>query len=277
MIQRKNLSPALVVALVALFVSLGGTAVAAAVVPLAKRALMADRAKQADVATNARRLGGKTAAQIAAQSRGARGAQGAQGPAGPAGPLGPKGDAGSAGPQGPAGPQGAAGAQGQRGDKGAVGDGIHLAGAVATVGDLPATGTAGDAYLIAGDLHVWDGARWVNAGPVQGAEGPKGDTGDTGPQGPQGAQGPVGPAGPSASVAVRTAPFSLAANDADLFTVQCAAGEKAVSGGFTYLSNALVLASDTVPMASGNGWELFLVNFDDTLDVTGTLKAVCLA
>jgi hypothetical protein len=50
-------SPALVVALLALFVSLAGTAVAAGVVPLAKRALVAD---------NAKKLGGKTRAQVAA-------------------------------------------------------------------------------------------------------------------------------------------------------------------------------------------------------------------
>jgi hypothetical protein len=51
-------SPALVLAAVALFVALGGTAVAASVVPLAKRALVAD---------NAKKLGGKTPAQLAAQ------------------------------------------------------------------------------------------------------------------------------------------------------------------------------------------------------------------
>ena len=50
-------SPALAVALLALFVSLAGTAVAAGVVPLAKRAL---------VANNAKKLGGKTRAQVAA-------------------------------------------------------------------------------------------------------------------------------------------------------------------------------------------------------------------
>jgi hypothetical protein len=42
-------SPALAISVMALFVSLGGTAVAAGVVPLAKRALTADRAKVSDV------------------------------------------------------------------------------------------------------------------------------------------------------------------------------------------------------------------------------------
>jgi len=50
-------SPALVVASLALLVALSGTAVAAGVVPLAKRALVSD---------NAKKLQGKTAIQIAA-------------------------------------------------------------------------------------------------------------------------------------------------------------------------------------------------------------------
>ena len=66
----KRPSPALVVALLALFVSLSGTAVAAGVVPLAKRALSADKAKVAD---NAKKLEGQAAAalvQKAAQTPG---------------------------------------------------------------------------------------------------------------------------------------------------------------------------------------------------------------
>jgi len=50
-------SAAMIVALLALFVALGGTAVAAGVVPIAKRALVAD---------NAKKLNGLTAGQIAA-------------------------------------------------------------------------------------------------------------------------------------------------------------------------------------------------------------------
>ena len=58
-LRMKRPSPALVVATVALFVALGGTAgaVVNAAVPLAKRALVAD---------NAKKLGGQTSAQIAA-------------------------------------------------------------------------------------------------------------------------------------------------------------------------------------------------------------------
>ena len=66
MTVRKRPSPALVVALLALFVSLSGTAVAAGVVPLAKRALTADKAKVAD---NAKKLEGQTAAAIPRRHR----------------------------------------------------------------------------------------------------------------------------------------------------------------------------------------------------------------
>jgi hypothetical protein len=81
-----------VIALLALFGALSGTAVAAGVVPLAKRALSADKAKVAD---NARKLGGKTPAQLRASLRGARGPQGVAGPQGPQGPAGPPTDDGS--------------------------------------------------------------------------------------------------------------------------------------------------------------------------------------
>ena len=54
---RRMPSPALVIAVAALFVSLGGTAVAAGVVPLAKRALVAD---------NAKKVAGQTPAQLLA-------------------------------------------------------------------------------------------------------------------------------------------------------------------------------------------------------------------
>lgn len=65
-------SPALVVAVIALFVALGGTAgaVATQAVPLAKRALVAD---------NAKKLGGQTSAQIVA--RAAAGSANTPGPA----------------------------------------------------------------------------------------------------------------------------------------------------------------------------------------------------
>jgi hypothetical protein len=72
----KRPSPAFVIAMIALFVGLGGTAgaVATQIVPLAKRALVADKAKTATTAKtalsaeNAKKLGGQTSAQLVSQA-----------------------------------------------------------------------------------------------------------------------------------------------------------------------------------------------------------------
>jgi hypothetical protein len=68
MLRIRKPGPAMIVALAALFVALSGSAVAAGIVPLAKRALSADNAKHALVADSAKKLGSQTAAQIAAQA-----------------------------------------------------------------------------------------------------------------------------------------------------------------------------------------------------------------
>jgi len=83
--RMKRPSPALVVAMVALFVALGGTAgaVVTAAVPLAKRALTADKAKVALVAENAKKLGGQTSSQIVSQAASQAVSQASQAP-GPA-------------------------------------------------------------------------------------------------------------------------------------------------------------------------------------------------
>ena len=82
----RSSGPAVVLALIALFVALGDGAVAAGIVPLARHAVTAG------TASNALKLRGKTPAQLAKGLRGPqgpRGPQGAQGPAGPQGPQGP--------------------------------------------------------------------------------------------------------------------------------------------------------------------------------------------
>jgi hypothetical protein len=127
---------------------------------------------------------------------------GPAGPPGPAGPAGSQGPAGTPGAPGATGATGPPGAAGPAGPQGAAGTGINFKGSVATPGDLPATGNAdGDAYtdLSSGDLYVWNGTAWVNAGPFQGPAGPTGPAGAagaTGPAGPSGAQGPTGAQGP---------------------------------------------------------------------------------
>ena len=104
---------------------------------------------------------------------------------------GPKGDTGDTGPEGPQGIQGPAG------------EGIAIAGSVATYGDLPDdldAGDTGDGYLVEADglLYIWSGTSFPADGEgveFQGPQGPQGPQGDTGPQGPQGDPGPTGSTG----------------------------------------------------------------------------------
>ena len=118
-------------------------------------------------------------------------------PRGASGAPGAKGDKGDIGPTGPQGP---AGAKGDKGEAGKDGTGVTIKGSYASEEALKAahpTGTAGDAYLVAGNLYVWSGGDWTNVGEIKGPKGDTGAVGPTGPQGPQGLQGEVGPQGPT--------------------------------------------------------------------------------
>ena len=72
--------------------------------------------------------------------------------------------------------RGVPGPAGPDGPPGTPGAGLHITGVLPSAANLPPTGALGDAYLIAGELHVWD-AAWVNAGPIQGPPGPPGHPG----------------------------------------------------------------------------------------------------
>lgn len=118
--RRAMPSPAMVIALIALFVALGGTGYAAS------GALNDGGSAQA---TAAARRGRRS-------HRGPRGFRGGTGATGPAGPQGP------AGQQGPAGPQGPQGAQGQQGSAGTAkafaevtGSGTIIAGHASNISD----------------------------------------------------------------------------------------------------------------------------------------------
>ena len=57
--------------------------------------------------------------------------------------------------------------------KGKDGTGVNILGEKPTQGDLPGTGNPGDAWLINGDLWVWDDTNdtWINVGSIQGPAG----------------------------------------------------------------------------------------------------------
>lgn len=97
------------------------------------------------------------------------------------------------------------GDKGDKGDPGKDGTGVTIKGSYETEDELNkahATGVPGDAYLVNGELYVWDdeGKAWKNVGSIEGPQGPagpKGDKGDTGAAGPAGAKGETGAAGPA--------------------------------------------------------------------------------
>lgn len=145
-------------ALLALFVALGGTSVAAT------NALIPRNSVASPQVVNGSLLRADLAKQTIKALKGNRGPRGPEGPTGPIGAQGPAGsDSTVAGPQGPAGPRGATGALGPTGPTGAQGP----------TGPVGAQGPTG----------------------ATGAQGPKGATGARGPAGPMGATGAQGPTG----------------------------------------------------------------------------------
>lgn len=148
---------------------------------------------------------------------------------GPQGPQGPKGDKGDVGPVGPQGPRG------EKGEQGNDGTSLNILGTKESEADLPLSAEKNDAYLINGEMWVFDGMNWNNAGKIQGPQGPQGPVGpqgpkgDPGPQGikgdpgekgeqgaqglkgdtgPQGEQGPVGPKGEQGDTGARGITFT---------------------------------------------------------------------
>lgn len=121
------------------------------------------------------------------------------------GPQGPQGVTGPTGATGPSGPAGFTGPTGPTGAAGRDGSGVTILGVLSNTGALPTIGNAaGDSYVIANNLYIWDAANlvWSNAGPIQGPTGPTGPTGARGadsnipgPTGPTGATGATGAAG----------------------------------------------------------------------------------
>ena len=59
-----------------------------------------------------------------------------------------------------------------KGSKGDTGTGIQLKGSADSVDKLPTTGnTAGDTYLVAGHLYIWENDAWTDGGELQGPAG----------------------------------------------------------------------------------------------------------
>ena len=94
-----------------------------------------------------------------------------------------------------AGATGATGYTGSTGARGSDGTSVTIVGSVANSAALPTyyTGNIGDGYIVqdTGNLWIWTGSSWTDAGNITGPQGPDGATGATGPQGDP---GPIIPA-----------------------------------------------------------------------------------
>lgn len=81
------------------------------------------------------------------------------------------------------------------GARGQDGTGVTILGSYETEAELIAahpTGNQGDAYLVAGDLYVWNGAAWEDVGTIQGPQGQQGIQGLPGADGADGQPGEDG-------------------------------------------------------------------------------------
>ena len=76
----------------------------------------------------------------------------------------------------------AAGAKGEDGEDGKDGTGVNILGEKDEEADLPDSGNPGDAWLINGDLWVWDAenSQWIDVGSIQGPPGEDGEDGQPG-------------------------------------------------------------------------------------------------
>jgi hypothetical protein len=157
------------------------------------------------------------------------------------------------------------GALGPTGPTGAQGTSITVKGSVANVVNLPSTGNAvNDAWIVTanGNLYVWNGSSWVNAGPIVGPTGPTGAQGVTGPtgaastvtgpQGPTGIQGPTGATGPAVTGPTgATGPANFALTGAQYLTSMILTSGDEAS---IVRMNSSLATTITIPLDGFNGY-----------------------
>jgi len=179
----------------------GATGVAGATGPQGPAGASGVGGGSGDGATGSTGPAGSSGAAGATGTQGASGISGASGYVGSDGATGPSGAAGSTGAQGASGSTGLTGATGVQGASGIDGTSFTIVGTVADSSLLPVpyTGSVGDGYITEnlGDLWVWDGAAWLDAGPIVGPAGATGSAGATGVRGATGFTGSTGVSGAS--------------------------------------------------------------------------------
>jgi hypothetical protein len=166
---------------------------------------------------------------------------------------------------GPTGPTGLTGVTGATGPQGTS---IDFKGSVATTGALPTGADNNDAYIVDadGNLWVWDGDSWNDAGQIVGPQGAQGNTGATGATGVTGAQGETGVTGATGAlyaVADPTEPTSptdgqlWVDTDGTALINQLLRWSKATANGTTTLSGN---DDNSVPLSYSVGYEQVFQN-----------------
>lgn len=153
------------------------------------------------------------------------------------------------------------------GTYGVDGTSVTILGSYDTLAELKAahpTGSLGDAYMVAGDLYVWNGSDWENVGQIQGPQGAKGDKGDTGSQGPQGIQGAKGDKGDTGAKGDKGDTGETGATGAQgisitkvepqyyLSTSTSSATGGSWSGTMTYQSGRYIWTREKITFSNGN-------------------------
>ncbi len=254
-------SAAMIVAGVALLLSITGGAYAANVLPFGSvgtAQLQNGAVTAAKLRPHALKLSDFAIGQLADFDRG----RGARGPQGPPGPTGKTGATGPAGPQGQTGPTGPAGTQGPAGPPGPTGQ----TGPMGAPGQTGATG---------------------QTGPT-GAMGAPGQTGPTGPMGAPGQTGATGPQGPPGLSSVTTVrvDHTIANDGVAEDALPCPTGYVATGGGGSIGAPGTqgVLFEQSAPISATSqpanendtptGWEITIVNTSGATQPYSTY-AVC--
>ena len=230
-------------------------------------------------------------------SDGATGPSGAAGTTGVIGATGSQGQTGATGVQGSSGVAGASGigatgtqgASGISGASGVDGTSFTIVGTVAESSLLPDpySGSIGDGYITEdlGDLWVWDGSAWLDAGPIvgpagatgtAGATGVRGATGITGASGSTGLTGATGVTGASGIGATGVAGANGASGASGTIGLTGASGTNNLVWGATgqtrtltgYLEGGTTSTVRTAAITSGV-LSLTLASFTPTVGATG--------
>jgi len=208
-----------------------------------------------DGATGSTGPAGSSGAAGATGTQGASGISGASGYVGSDGATGPSGAAGSTGAQGASGSTGLTGATGVRGASGVDGTSFTIVGTVAesSLLPIPYTGSVGDGYITEdlGDLWVWDGSAWLDAGPIVGPAGATGTAGATGVRGATGitgASGSTGLTGATGSQGINGATGVIGASGVGATGVTGASG---ISGASGYVGSDGATGPQGIQGASG--------------------------